>query len=101
MPSPLFSVRQIAYKSEDAKQRLHALQILVSGGALLDTDGPDGTAERKRLDELVSIGCEDSYEFFNGDGRDAYTTTARGWYHVVTCPGAKLCYTISDWHPSA
>ena len=96
MSSPLFSVRRIAYKSEDERQRLHALQILMSGAALLDTDGPDGAAERARLDELIEAGCEDDYRYCS----EREGTTARGWHHVVTCPGARVCYSAEDWHPS-
>lgn len=98
MASPLFSVRRIAYKSPDERQRLHALSILTQGAALLDTDGPDGAAERERLAELIAAGCDDDYTYC--DERGPVITTARGWYHIVTCQGAKACYTPSDWHPS-
>lgn len=98
MPSPLFAVRRIAYHSPDERQRLHALVILTAGATLIDTDGPDGAAERRRLAELVDAGCADEYTYCDEHG--PVVTTARGWYHVVTCPGARKCYTAEDWHPS-
>lgn len=88
-------VRDLAITSDDMRVRRHALDILTAGATLFDTDGPRGDAEREAMRSFVTAGCSDSYEYCDDYG--PVVTTAPGWYHVVTCDGARPCYSPADW----
>ena len=93
--SALGKVRDIAVKSDDERARLHALEILTAGASLFDVDGPRGDEERELVRAFQAAGCTSEYAFC--DERGPVVTTARGWYHVVTCEGARPCYKPADW----
>lgn len=91
--TPLANVRTLAWRDEDATTRLYALQVLTMGAVLIDTENEAGN--RARLAKLIQAGCEDEYTFCDLNG--PIITHDAGWYHVVTCPGAKCAYSPEDW----
>lgn len=91
--TPLANVRNLAWREEDQTMRLYALQILTMGAVLIDTENKAGN--RTCLAKLIEAGCDDDYTFCDLNG--PIITHDAGWYHVVTCPGAKCAYTPEDW----
>lgn len=91
----LMKVRDIAWRHDDPMVRNDALSILTAGATIVDVErDPDGM---RRVMILLDAGCSDEYAYYDEHG--PVVTTARGWYHVVTCPGAKPCYAPGDWWP--
>lgn len=95
--TPLMQVRDLAWKDEDPQVRLSALSILTSGVCLIDTENVAGA--RAQVDKFVNAGCKDDYEFCDAFG--PVLTARPGWYHVITCPGAKCAYAPQDWWGSS
>lgn len=94
--TPLGSVREISWKDEDAKTRLHALSILTAGATIIDTDRDTDGRERERLEQFIDAGCSDEYAYCDENG--PVVTADRAWYHIVTCEGARECYRPTDYY---